>query len=789
MARWQQWPVIDGAYADDARPWSCQDTCNWLPTPAEQAGTRSPVILRTPPGLAEFCDLGTDAPIRGSHDVEGLLLVVSDNTLFRVSTTGVATAIGTIPGVGRVSMDHTPRGAGFHVGIANGQSGYIYDTATDTLTQITDEGFPGATIFQFIDGYLAFLEPFGKFWGHSELNDGLNYNTLDRYTAESAPDGIKSLIVSHREVFTPGDRSGEFFRNTGAATGTFARADGYEMERGIASPYAITRVDNTLAWLGDNGIAYKLEGHQPVRISNGAIEQAFARSNLANAFAFTWEDKGHQVVYFTLPDGHTWGWDAWTGKWHRRQSYGLNRWRLATLTRWNGQWIGGDYTNGKLYTLTWDEGNVHEDGAPLISERTFPVAHDVGNELIINGIRLFFDTGGRGPNALTLGGDLGDGVVGDTDAFTYTTSGAGVTCSLDSGALPDGLTLNPDCTVTGTRTSEGTDSWVVKGTDAFGNEVLHPDTATTIDPVTWLLHVVSAGTSPTYAGKYSGDTWTLASANTTISGQLHYGGSGQVHVANRGASAYRYSADYGVTWQIATGWTWSSGGGRMLTTGGFNFICGGVNVMNRAPVGSLVFTQPSADTNCRAESIVLHGTSRIVIASRYNTPASFSTDNGATWAQGSDISAVFATAPVLGSNGSTLIACFNDGTGSANVVRIKRSIDGGSTWSAALYTFPGAADASKNVVDVLAHGENWVAVTSSGQVAHSDDDGVTWTLSATTLPAPFQVAMGTLVTAPRLMAACAAGVLMSSDDMGDTWQTRTDPAGAFNIEGAAWLYP
>jgi len=483
MARWEPWQVIDGAYKDDARPWACQDTVNWLPAPAEQPGARSAVMLRTPPGLVEFCDLGTNAPLRGTHDVEGLLLAVSGSTLFRVSGAGVPTAIGTIPGVGRVSMDHTPRGAGFHVGIANGQSGYIYDTAAGSLTQITDEGFPGAILFQFIDGYLAFLEPFGKFWGHSELNDGLNYNTLDRYTAESAPDNLRALIVSHREVFVPGSRTGEFFRNnagTGAGSTTFSRADGYEMEVGAASAYAVCRLDNTVYWLGDDGIVYRLEGHQPVRVSNGPIEQAVARSNLDNAFAFAWSDKGHNVFYLTLPDGQTWGYDAWTQRWHRRQSYGLNRWRLATLTKWDRQWIGGDYSNGKLYTLSWADDAVHENGEPLVSERTFPVAHDFGNDLLINGIRLLFDSGRRGISLPRIAGDVPDGFVASSVSGAYTVSGGVAPYSaitVTSGTLPPGLTLNPDGTWSGTYTTEGAYSWTVGGTDAFGQPFSLADSA------------------------------------------------------------------------------------------------------------------------------------------------------------------------------------------------------------------------------------------------------------------------------------------------------------------------
>lgn len=388
---WSPFNIIGGAYADDALPWSAQDTLNWMPVRAERPGTRSQWKLETPPGLVEFCDLGTGQPLRGVHDAEGLLLAVSGTKLFRISTAGVPTLIGTIPGVGRVSMAHNQITNGNQVAIANGNAGYVYNTLTNALVQITDEGFPGARVFDFIDGYMAFVEPQGRFWGHSDLADALSYNTFDRSEAESAPDRIVTLIVSHREVMTPGQRTGEFFRNTGQAKGTFQRVDGTEMEIGIASVFSIARLDNTVYFLGHDGIVYRLVGHSPQRVSTGPIEQDISRCNIANAFAMTWEDRGHKVFMLTLPDGHTWCYDVWTDEWHRKASYGLDRWRIATLTRWNKQWIAGDYANGKLYRLDWDA--YTEAGQPIISRRRGGLIHSAGDDVVIAGLRLGFDVG------------------------------------------------------------------------------------------------------------------------------------------------------------------------------------------------------------------------------------------------------------------------------------------------------------------------------------------------------------------------------------------------------------
>lgn len=391
MPRWRPFPIVGGAYSDDTRPWSVQDTVNYLPVSAERGGTRSQSFLKSAPGFTAFCDLGTGLPIRGAHNAEGLFLVVSGDSLFSVSPKGVATNLGTIPGVGHVSMAHNQITGGNQIAIANGLGGYVYDTTKSALTQITDDGFAGAICFDYIDSYMAGVEPGKRFWFTSDLADATSYNTLDRYEAEGSPDKIVSLIVTHREVWVMGERTIEPFQNTGAAEGTFQRADGMVMERGLASTFAMTLLDNSVFWLGNDGCVYRANGYQPVRISTFPIEQAIARCNLSQAFAFTFEDQGHKVFYLTFPDGQTWGYDVASSEWHRRQSYGYQRWRLNTLTSWNGGWYGGDFTNGKIYKLDW---NVQdEDGAIMEKRRISGVAHDNQNRVIFNGMELVIGTG------------------------------------------------------------------------------------------------------------------------------------------------------------------------------------------------------------------------------------------------------------------------------------------------------------------------------------------------------------------------------------------------------------
>lgn len=476
MPRWRPFPIVGGSYADDTKPWSVQDTVNYLPVSAERSGTRSPSMLKSAPGFKAFCNLGTGLPIRGAHNAEGLLLVVSGNTLFSVSPKGVATNLGTIPGVGRVSMAHNQITGGNQIAIANGLGGYVYDTTKGTLTQITDEGFAGAIDFDYVDSYIVGVEPGKRFWFTSDLADATSYNTLDRYEAEGSPDKIMGLIVTHREVWVMGERTIEPFQNAGTAEGTFQRAAGMVMERGLASTFAMALLDNSVFWLGDDGCVYRANGYQPVRVSTFPIEQAIARCNMSQAFAFTFEDQGHKVFYLTFPDGQTWGYDVASGEWHRRKSDGLDRWRINTLTRWKGHWIAGDYTNGKLYELNWDVQD--EDGAVLERRRVTGVLSDNQNRVTVNGVALVFDTGtATEPKLLlpqlSISGHLPSGRTGEAASYQYA-AGGGVfprVVSIASGALPTGLSMNTSGLVTGTRTTVGSYTWTVRVIDADGSFV------------------------------------------------------------------------------------------------------------------------------------------------------------------------------------------------------------------------------------------------------------------------------------------------------------------------------
>ena len=421
---WKPIPIVDGSYSDDSRSFAAQDTVNWLPVAAEQAGARSNTMLRTPPGLQSYAQIG-DGPHRGARNVEGKLFIVSGETLYQLTTDGYTTALGTVPGRSRVSMTHNQIAGGNEVVIVNGSAGYIYNTFTGSFNLIVDAGFPGAIVCDYINSLCVFVEPARRFFFNSDLADATAYNTIERYESEASPDRLRTLIVSHLELWLFNERTIEIFDNTSDAASIADHIlfvnKRIVIERGCAGTHTVCKLDNGVFWVGDDGVVYRADGYTPHRISTQAIENELSECDLSKAWMFTWSDRGHSVVYLTCPDGKTWGYDVSSQKWHRRASIGQDRWRLNTMVEWEGDWYGGD-KDGAFYRLNWDY--FMEGCDEMVSSRTSGVLHDNQNRVAVHGLEFVFDTGSAVTTCdgvlplefyqpLTVAGNFADCAVGD----------------------------------------------------------------------------------------------------------------------------------------------------------------------------------------------------------------------------------------------------------------------------------------------------------------------------------------------------------------------------------------
>jgi hypothetical protein len=356
-------PILGASYV--ARSVNAADNrmVNLFPEAIPEGGKEAGFLTRAP-GLRRLVTIGT-GPIRGMWYHDNFLYVVSGTQLYKVAPGYANVPLGTVLGTGPVSMVDN----GTQIFIAAGAVGYIYNTSTDSFSEITDPDFPGATQVGFLDGYFVFIEPNSQNFWVTSLLDGTSIDPLDFASAEGSPDNLVGMIVDHREVWLFGQNSVEVWYNAGDADFPLARIQGAFNEIGCAAPFSIAKMDNSLFWLGADvrgrGVVYRANGYSGQRASTHAVEwQIQQYGNISDAIGYTYQQDGHSFYVLTFPSANaTWVLDLATNSWHERAAYNgatgqFLRHRSNCQATFNNEVVVGDYDNGNLYAFDL---NVYAD--------------------------------------------------------------------------------------------------------------------------------------------------------------------------------------------------------------------------------------------------------------------------------------------------------------------------------------------------------------------------------------------------------------------------------------------
>ena len=195
-------PIPLGFYTSESLPFSAQRCVNWIPVIPESQSLNNRALFQAP-GLKEFAD-GLVPGGRGGQEMKGVPYFINGNSLISVSSIGVITNHGTIPGSGRVSLANNGQ---FLVIVIPGVSAFVFDNVASTITQITDVDFILSDTVVFKDGFFVFSASDGSSFFHSELNDPFSFDALDFGSAEINPDRIVALHVNHNELFVTGSET------------------------------------------------------------------------------------------------------------------------------------------------------------------------------------------------------------------------------------------------------------------------------------------------------------------------------------------------------------------------------------------------------------------------------------------------------------------------------------------------------------------------------------------------------------------------------------------------------
>ena len=361
-------PILGQAYT--ARSVNAADNrmINLFPEAIPEGGQTSGFLNRAP-GLRLLATIGV-GPVRGlwTHQTRGEdAYVVSGEEFYKIQPDYTYTLLGTVSGTGPVSISDN----GTQIFIACNPDGYIYDESTNVFSKITDPDYAGAVTVGYIDGYFVFNQPDSQIIWVTSLFDGLVIDPLAFAAAESSPDNMVALVVNNREVWMFGTGTTEVWYDAATIPFPLAPIQGAYNEIGCVAPFSITKLDNSIFWLGADprgyGIVYRNQGYTGKRVSTHAVEYAIQQyGDISDAQAYTYQEEGHAFYVLNFPTANaTWVYDVATGAWHERASWNngaFMRHRGQCQMNFNSQTIVGDFENGNIYALDL---NVYSDNGDI----------------------------------------------------------------------------------------------------------------------------------------------------------------------------------------------------------------------------------------------------------------------------------------------------------------------------------------------------------------------------------------------------------------------------------------
>jgi hypothetical protein len=388
-------PLGTQSYRSRSLPWACQRLVNWYAENGPQAAkTRTPVVLLPRPGLVSFGTAGS-GPVRGAREMGGVYFVVSGSSLYKLDSAGTATLIaGTILGTGDVSMDDN----GTQLCIVAPDAGvtknlWVYSSTTGLMTQVVDADFPGSSSVTQLDGYFIHTQndTSGEFFVSNQL-DGMNFDALDFATAESNADQLLRAFADHGEVWMFGTKTIEIWADSGAADFPFSRINTATIERGLLSAYSVCKFDNSIAWVGSDGIVYRANGYSPVRISTHALEKKINETaTKTDIRGWSYTEEGHTFYVISSASGvWTMVYDAATDLWAERASFQSESWDATFGVRCYDKWLVAA-SSGAVYQMSL--GTYTDNGTTIRFETTFPVLYANGRRVTMSRLQVEFEQG------------------------------------------------------------------------------------------------------------------------------------------------------------------------------------------------------------------------------------------------------------------------------------------------------------------------------------------------------------------------------------------------------------
>lgn len=385
---------------------------NLLPEAAASPNARSAIALLGTDGLSLFASLppGAGESVPGGFTYKGRMFcvgittatvqmhlyeVMQNGTLVDLSPAGLGAPVSTAPAIWAAN----PNQLVFTVG----GNGFIYtlNLGTNVVSSLQPNGEPAAAVV-YCDGFfVTFIQNTNTIMV-SALEDGTTWPAINIASVSEFADNIVSMKVLSRTIWFQGQKSTVPYYNSGTLF-PFVPIPGAFVEEGSAAAYGVEKLDNTLFWVGANsdegtGMAWRLSGYTPVRISTHDVETAWQNyPRIDDVISSKFQMRGHKIWQLYFPTANaTWRYDVSTGLWHQAGRWNAQRGAYdAHASQWHafcfGKHLVGDPFSGNIYVMS--PTNLTDNGTNIRRERIAPyIAKEHENEFHKK-LELLMETG------------------------------------------------------------------------------------------------------------------------------------------------------------------------------------------------------------------------------------------------------------------------------------------------------------------------------------------------------------------------------------------------------------
>jgi len=166
-------------------------------------------------GFALLQGVAAGQGCRAGIVVEGALYVVAGVSLYKVTTTGVQTLIGSmnISKTAPVFMERNRRAV---PDIAIVCDGLMFYCRGDVLAQVTDPDLFAPITLAFSDGYFGITTAQNK-WQIGAIDDASAWDGLDFATADGDPDALIRIAALQAQFYLFGEKTIEVWQDSGGA--------------------------------------------------------------------------------------------------------------------------------------------------------------------------------------------------------------------------------------------------------------------------------------------------------------------------------------------------------------------------------------------------------------------------------------------------------------------------------------------------------------------------------------------------------------------------------------------